>query len=80
MGWSFALMNGRLAEIFFDHKKNGEPIIRGFCYVSKSEYKTKKERLWIKTDTKRYHFTYKNKKYFDRIRKMPVHSAPFPRR
>src|SRR3990167_6422309 len=51
MGWSFAIVNGKLAEIFFHHKKNGEPVIEGFCYVKASEYKTKREKQHIKIDT-----------------------------
>ena len=77
MGWCFAMVNGRLAEIFFRHKKDGEPVIEGFCYVKASEYKTKREKQHIKIDTKRYRFTYRNKKYFDQIRKKSVASGSF---
>lgn len=41
----------------------------GHCYVSASEYKTKKEQKWIEKDTKRYQFSYRNKVYRDKIRK-----------
>ena len=77
MGWCFAIVNGKLAEIFFRHKKNGDPIMEGLCYVKESEYTTKRERQQIKIDTKRYHFTYRNKKYFDQIKRKPVTSSPF---
>jgi len=80
MGWSFVLINGKLAEIFFDRKKDNEPVIRGHCYVQASEYSSKREQQWIKMDTKRYRFTYRNKKYFDRIRRKWVTSGSFPRR
>jgi len=72
-------MNGKLAEIFFDSKKNGDPVIRGFCYVKKSEHATKKEKRWITADTKRYRFTYRNRKYFDRIKRKSVASGLFPK-
>lgn len=67
MGWAFATINGRLAEIFFDNetkiKKGALKKIQGHCYVKMSEYKTKKEKRWIKEDTKRNRFSYRNKKY-----------------
>lgn len=77
MGWSFAMVNNRLAEIYFDHQKNGDPIMHAHCYVKKSEFKTKLERRHIEIDTKRYRFTYRNKKYFDQIRKKVFESVPF---
>lgn len=70
MGWSFARINGRLAEIFFDREEDEtEPKIIGHCYVSASEYKTKREQKWIEKDTERYQFSYLNKIYRDKIRK-----------
>lgn len=63
MGWCFATINNRLAEIFFDKKKNGRTKIWGHCYVKKKEYKTKKEHKWIREDTKRMKVIYRNKKY-----------------
>jgi len=80
MGWSFALINGKLAEIFFDHKKDGELVIRGFCYVKANEYISKREKRWIMIDSEQYRFTYRNKKYFDRIKQRWVASGSFPRR
>lgn len=80
MSWSFALINGKLAEVYFDQKKNGEPVIRGFCYVKKSEYSTKREKKWIETDTKRYHFSYRGRKYFDQISRKPIASGSFLRK
>jgi len=73
------MVNNRLAEIYFDHKKNGEPIMHAHCYVKKSEFKTKREQRHIKIDTKRYRFTYRNKKYFDQIRKKVLEPQPFSR-
>lgn len=62
MGWSFALVNGKLAEIFFD-KKAGTPVIFAHCYVKKEEYRTKKEQKWIEEDTKKFNVAYRKKKY-----------------
>lgn len=78
MSWCFAILNGRLAEIFFERKENEkEPKIMGHCYVSVSEYKTKKEQKMIEQDTKRYHFSYRNKVYRDKIRKKVLQRTPF---
>ncbi len=66
MSWAFAIVNNRLAEIFFDtslRKKKKHSRVWGHCYVNKSEYKTKKEQKWIVDDTKKYRFVYRNKKY-----------------
>ena len=61
--WAFALINGRLAEFHYEVKKGKSYMTCGHCYVKRSEYKTKKEQRWIDTDTKKYRFTYRNKKY-----------------
>lgn len=63
-GWCFAIVNGKLAEIFFD-KKRDKPKILGHAFVEPEEYKTKKELKWIKEDTAKYQLSYKNKKYKD---------------
>mgnify|MGYP001569805980 CR=1 FL=1 len=62
MSWSFALVNNKLSEIFFE-KKRGEVEILGHCYVKESDYKTKEEKDWIKEDIARTKVIYKNKKY-----------------
>ncbi len=63
-GWCFAIINNRLAEIFFGKVNGkGEKVIWAHCYVQKSEFKTKKEQKMIVEDTKRLRFTYRNKKY-----------------
>ena len=77
MSWSFAIVNGKLAEVFFDRKKNGSPVILGFCYVKKSEYKTKREQKMIVADTKIYRITYRKKKYFDQINRQLIASGSF---
>ena len=67
MSWCFALINGRLAEVFFDKEKSG-PKIFGHCYIRKEEYTTKRERKMIEKDTKRFQLSYRNKMYRDKIR------------
>lgn len=78
-GWSFALVNGKLAEVYFD-KKYG---IWSHCYIKKDEYKMKREQEWIKADTGKYQFTYRKGYYFDKIlslkQKAPSMSKIFPK-
>ena len=62
MGWCFALINGKLAEIFFD-KKGKKILFEGHCFVEEEEYKTKQEKSWIKKDTSKYQFKYKSGEY-----------------
>ena len=62
MSWSFAIVNNRLAEIYFEKKKDG-PVFIGHCYVEKSEYKTKYENTWIEEDVSRYKFIYRKGEY-----------------
>lgn len=63
MSWSFAIINGRLAEVFFDKSKTGKQSVFAHCYVDKDEYKTKKEQRWIMKDTKHLRFSYRDKTY-----------------
>lgn len=65
-GWAFATVNNRFAEIHFT-KGFG---IWGHVYEDKSFFKTKKEKDMIKKDLKKYHFTYRNRFYFDKINKL----------
>lgn len=60
--WCFAKVNNRLAEIYFEERKAGPKII-GHCYVSAKDYKTKKEQAWIKADTAKFKFVYRDRKY-----------------
>lgn len=62
MSWCFAIVNNKLAEIYFDKTKRGSKI-RCHCYVKKGDYKTKQEQLWIKQDTAKLKFVYRNSKY-----------------
>ena len=61
--WSFAIVNGNLAEISYDEMKGGSRKLYGHCYVKESEYKTKREKKYIKEDTERMRFSWRNKKY-----------------
>lgn len=62
MSWRFAIVNNKLAEIYFD-KKNDQIEIWGHCYVKKEDYKTKEEQKWIEEDTRKIRVVYRNKKY-----------------
>ena len=66
MGWCFAIINGRLAEIFFE-KKKGKPRILGHCYVKRSEYKTTREQKYIREDSKKFRLTYRHRQYVDQL-------------
>lgn len=62
--WTFAVVNGKLAEIFFENdNKNRKSKIFGHCYVKEDEYMTKYERLWIKKDTAKYRLSYRKGEY-----------------
>lgn len=63
MFWCFAIVNRRLAEIFFEKHKNGRKPITGHCYVRKEEYKTKQEQKWIARDTSRVRLAYRKGMY-----------------
>ena len=60
MSWQFALVNGKLAEVFFENRK-----ILGFCYVKADQYKTRKEKAWIKYDTQKLRLSYRKKVFRD---------------
>lgn len=60
--WSYALINGRLAEIYFD--KIGEKIFfKGNCYVRARDTFTKREVRAIQHDINHTQLTYYRKKY-----------------
>lgn len=65
MSWSFAIINGKLSEIYFDRVGRGIKF-RGHCYVEKSEYKSKQELGWMKKEIQKNKFSYRNGIY-DRI-------------
>lgn len=62
MGWCFAIVNGRLAEIYFNETRKG-PNFQGHSYVEISEYETEREQKWIEIDTVKHRFVYRNKEY-----------------
>lgn len=62
-GWCFAIVNGRLAEIYFDRKYG----IYGHCYVKRKEY-NKREQKMIDSDIKKCHFVYQKGYYIDKKR------------
>jgi len=65
MNWLFAIINNKLAEVYFE--KNGKTItFLNHCYVKVSEYKTQKEQDYIKHDTKQLKLTFRNQKYSDK--------------
>ncbi|MEK7156161.1 MAG: hypothetical protein AAB734_04770 [Patescibacteria group bacterium] len=61
--WSFAIINGKLAEISYDEMKDGTRKLFGHCYVKASEYTTRQEKKYIKEDTKKMRFSWRKKKY-----------------
>lgn len=63
-GWCFAIVNGKLAEIYFhnDDKKR-ETKVLGHCYVKRLEFKTKREQNHIRIDTAKNLLIYRKKKY-----------------
>ncbi len=63
--WCFALINGKLAEIFFSKKRN-TIYMTGHCYVKRGGYKTKREQKMIDSDIKKCQLTYKNKIFSDK--------------
>ena len=56
--WCFAIVNNRLAEIYFGKKKE----IWGHCYVKREDY-SKGEQKMIDEDIKWAKFVWRNKKY-----------------
>lgn len=64
MNWCFAIINGKLAEIYFETGER-KPKILGHAFVKKEEFKTKSEQKYIKEDTLKFKFSYKNGKYQD---------------
>ena len=57
-GWCFALINNRLAGIYFDEKG-----IFGYAYVTRNEYLTRKEQKRINADTEKFQFSYKRRMF-----------------
>ncbi len=66
MGWCFAIINNRLAEIYFEKNKK-EVKFFGHCYVNESEYTLKEEKKWIKKDIAKVQLVYRNGKYRNKL-------------
>jgi len=66
MSWSFAIINNKLAEIYFEKNKRGIKFL-GHCYVKESEYTLKEEREWIKKDIAKVQLVYRNSKYRNKL-------------
>jgi hypothetical protein len=62
MNWCFAIINNRLAEVFFEKKKRKINFL-GHYYIKEDEYKSLKEKKWIKEDTANTILVYRNKQY-----------------
>ena len=77
-GWCFAIINKRLAEIYFSEKHG----IWSHCYVKPEKYTTKQEKKWIKEDTERNQFSFRKGYYLDKIQgikqKVPKKENVFP--
>ena len=66
MGWCFAIINNRLAEIYFEKNKSGIKFL-GHCYVKESEYTLKEEREWIKKDIAKVQLVYRKGNYRNKL-------------
>lgn len=66
MGWCFAIINNRLAELYFEKSKSGIKF-QGHCYVDRLEFKLKSEQKSIDKDIAKFRFTYRNKKYVRKL-------------
>lgn len=60
--WSYALINGRLAEIYFD-KKGDKIVFEGHSYISPKETFTKIEARALEHDIQHTQLTYYRKHY-----------------
>ncbi len=68
MNWCFGLVNDKLAEVFFE-KKGKRWDIFAHALVKESEYTTKKEKEWIRSDTEHVRLSYKKDTYTRIIQK-----------
>ena len=62
MSWCFAIINNKLAEIYFEKNKSGIKFL-GHCYVKESEYILKEEKQWIKKDIAKVQLVYRKGNY-----------------
>ena len=73
--WCFALINNRLAELYFDRDKKGRLLFEGHGYVDDTKDWTKEEKKWIPRDTKQYQFSYRKGYYRDKTRNIRYKSV-----
>ena len=66
MSWCFAIINNKLAEIYFEKNKSGIKFL-GHCYVKESEYTLNEEKEWIKKDITKVQLVYRNGKYRNKL-------------
>lgn len=62
MNWCFAIINNKLAEVYFE-REFGKIKYFGHCYINENDYKTKKEKDYIKKDTAHIKLVYGNGSY-----------------
>ncbi|EKD87333.1 MAG: hypothetical protein ACD_36C00134G0002 [uncultured bacterium] len=62
MNWCFAIINNKLAEVYFKRKGTNVTFI-GHCYVDAAEYKTQSEQKAIKEDITKVRLRYSKGKY-----------------
>lgn len=60
--WSYALINGRLGEIYFDRKR-GKIIYEGHSYLRPNERLTLREAAALQHDVDRTQLSYYRKQY-----------------
>ena len=65
-GWCYAIVNGRLGELWFE-KDGKKPNIFAHAYLKMGEAKDKETRAMIKADTKKYHFSWRKGVYKDLV-------------
>lgn len=66
MNWCFAIVNNRLAEVYFE-KFRGRTRFLCHAYVDRGNFKSKKSQMYIKYDTKKFQFTFRSGKYKSKL-------------
>lgn len=74
MHWCFAIINGRLAEIYFDNIYDG---IYGHGFVDDQKF-SKSEQKMIDKDIKKCVFTYRNGWYRNKVNGLRHQAIPDP--
>jgi len=65
MNWSYAIINNRIGEIYFNKDKEGRMELYGHCYVTEEQKSQmcKEERKFMEENIKGGKIIYRNKKY-----------------